>query len=196
MGATMRFRRILSRRVCLLTCAASIAIAFGATAVRAAEPSAVPGPDGWFEGAPPDGSFRVRGPVRFEAFSQEDARGSTGTDLTQGVRATQPAAFDGTVRYIASCVERKPDTRSSAERMDESLAYWAGQVDFAYRREVAVGTEKGVEFQIADPNKAMRVRVYAPRGRTCTWLVKWDHFAKPRMEDVGRFLESFELRAR
>lgn len=142
-----------------------------------------------YEGVPSDGSFRVRGPVAFGRLASEGKRGS---EDTVGVEASQAGAFDGVTKYTASCVREAPD-RDAAKRIEETLAHWQKQAPFQYRKDVKVGKLAGVEFQIADRRKAMRVRVLAPPGRTCTLAVQWNHFAKPRAAEVEGFLGSFEL---
>jgi hypothetical protein len=56
---------------------------------------------------------------------------------------------------------------------------------------VTAGGTQGTEFQLSDPKKTLRVRVFAPAERTCTVLVQWNQWAKPREEDIARFLDSF-----
>lgn len=186
-------RRCASRsaRISFAACAVLL-LSF---AVAAAEPAtdAAPAADGWFDGAPPDGSFRVRGPVAFQSFAAEDGMNAGGTQRTQGVRATQPGAFDGVTKYVASCLVDVKDHRDDKARIEETLMRWKQQGDFLYRRPVANGKLAGVEFEMADPSKTLRLRVFAPTGRVCTLLVQWNPYAKPRDEDIERFLASFAL---
>jgi len=174
----------------LATLAAFASLVALAAPLHAGERAPASG-DGWFEGRPPDGSFQVMGPVAFEAFTQEDAKDPAHQLVTQGVRGTQPAAFDGKTLWVASCVERRDDARSESERIQETLAQWAKQARPAYQRPVKAGALDGVEFEIADRTKTIRVRVFAPPRRTCSVLVQWQHYAKPRPEDVARFFDSF-----
>ena len=178
---TRRVERAAIARACL---ALWIAIGAASAANAEAEASATA-----HEGVPSDGSFRVRGPVAFGRLASEGKRGS---ENTVGVEASQAGAFDGTTKYIASCVREAPDA-AAAKRIEETLAHWQKQAAFQYRKDVKVGRLAGVEFQIADRRKAMRVRVLAPPGRTCTLVVQWNHFAKPRAAEVEGFLGSFEL---
>ena len=173
----------------------SFAIEFPVRTAHAAEPAttAAPGADGWFDGIPPDGSFRVRGPVAFQGFAQEDEKGPRGMQRTQGVRASQPGAFDGITKYVASCLIDASDRRDEKVRIEETLARWREQADFRYRRPVTNGKLSGVEFEMSDPAKTLRLRVFAPAGRVCTLFVQWNPYAKPRDEDIERFLASFAL---
>lgn len=177
------------RRILLVTCVASAACA---TAAHAAD--AKPDADGWYEGIAPDGSFRVRGPVPFEPFTQSP--NSEAKSTTAGLRAAKRGAFDGKTQYIASCVRDPADARSADERIEASAADWKEQADFRYRRTVEAGAQRGTEFELSDPKKTLRVRVFAPPERTCTIIAQWNVWAKPREADVTRFLESFELRQR
>lgn len=153
---------------------------------------AAPAPDGWFDGAPPDGSFRVRGPAAFEGFANEDQKKAPGV-RTEGVRATQPGAFDGVTKYVASCLIDAKDRRPEKVRIEETLERWHEQAGFRYRRPVANGKLAGVEFEMADPAKVLRLRVFAPAGRVCTAFVQWNPYAKPSDETIERFLTSFAL---
>jgi hypothetical protein len=167
-----------------------------AVVALAAPPHAAASSDAWFEGRPPDGSFRVMGPVAFEPFTQEDEKDPASDSVTQGVRGTQSVAFDGKTHWIASCVVRRDDARSESERIEEALANWSKQARPAYQRPVKTGALEGLEFEIADRVKTIRVRLFAPPRRTCTVLVQWPHVAKPRPEDVARFFDSFTTTAR
>ena len=175
----------------LAACIAFALLASGTPAARAADPKPAAGRDGWFEGVPRDHSFRVRGPAAFETFHQEDGKDPAHAPRTEGVRATQPAAFDGVNRYMASCVVQEGDRRDAKQRIEETLAHWSAQAKFLYQRPARAGNLDGTEFQIADRTRTMRVRVFATRTRTCTVLVQWNRVAKPREDDVVRFLDSF-----
>lgn len=175
---------------------ASLAVIASCVALGAPLRAEEGAPDGWFEGRPPDGSFRVRGPVSFESFRQDDDKDPARKLVTQGVRGTEPAAFDGKTLWIASCIERTDDARSESERIEETIAQWAMQARPAYQRPVTAGALAGVEFEIGDQTKTIRARVFAPAHRTCTLLVQWNRYAKPRPQDVQRFFESFTPTAR
>lgn len=183
-----RFRCVRVPTLRSASVAAALAFACAAFGARAADPAA----DGWREARPPDGSFRVRMPAEFESFQQESEKDPDRTLFTQGVRATQSAALGGKTLYVASCVALARDARGARERIEETVAQWAGQSQLHYRAPVRAGSLDGVEFEISDRVKKMRVRVFAPRDRTCTLLVQWNLYAKPRAADVTRFLDSFE----
>jgi len=189
-------RRHASRSLCpaLVPCVALVVLGFVALAAHAAEKAPVPGTDGWYDATPPDGSFHVRGPVPFQAFLQEDDEPSAAKARTDGVRASQSGAFDSITKYIASCSVLQGDERSAPVRLEAMLANWKKQADFLYRKPVRSGKLDGFEFEIADPKKTLRVRVFAARGRDCTVLVQWNHYAKPREDEIVRFLDSFTLR--
>lgn len=184
----MRTRRV--DRVTLAHGLLAVWIAIGAASVARGEAA---GSETAHEGVPSDGSFRVRGPAAFRPLASE---GKSGSENTVGVESSEAGAFDGVTKYVASCVREDGDRRDAAARIEETLAHWQRQAAFQYRKDVQIGKLAGVEFQIADRRKAMRVRVLAPPGRTCTLLVQWNHFAKPRAADVERFLASFELAKR
>lgn len=183
-----------SRRSAFVPFVALFVFGCVAFAARAAENAAGPGADGWYDASPPDGSFRVRGPVPFQAFTQEDEKDRADKARIDGVRASQAAAFDGLTKYVASCAVQPGDARSATARLDETLATWKKQAEFLYRRPVRNGKLDGIEFEIADPQKTLRVRVFAAPSRTCTLLVQWNHYAKPREDEIVRFLDSFALR--
>jgi hypothetical protein len=167
-----------------LACIALLTLSFGVA--RAASNATS---DAWFDGTPPDGSFRVQGPVAFEPFAVPSDK--EGGAHTQGVRATRPGAFGAVTKYVASCVVDAKDQRPAKVRLEETLIRWHQQADFAYRRDVANGALAGVEFQMSDPQKTLRLRVFAPPGRVCTAFVQWAPVAKPREADIERFLASF-----
>jgi hypothetical protein len=173
----------------------SLATDRGVAADREVKPAenATPAADGWFDGTPPDGSFRVRGPVAFQGFAQADEKDPKAKQSTQGVRATSLGAFDAVTKYVASCLIDASDARPGKVRLEETLARWKEQADFAYRRDVANGKLAGVEFEMSDPKKTLRFRVFAPPGRVCTLFVQWNPVAKPREQDLERFLASFAL---
>lgn len=159
----------------------------------AARPARAADPEAVHVGISPDGSFRVRGPVAFHPLATEDAHEPV---RTVGVEAVQHGAFDGVTKYVASCVVDAADRRGAAQRIEATLARWKAQAPFQYQTDVEIGKLAGVEFQLSDRQKTLRVRVVAPPGRTCTVLVQWNRFAKPRAEAVDRFLASFEPRKR
>ena len=94
-------------------------------------------------------------------------------------------------RRAASSRGRPPGCRA-AHRGDARALEGAGPVGSEGRE----GREApdGVEFEMSDRQKTLRVRVVAPAGRTCTLLVQWNRVAKPRAETVDHFLGSFEPR--
>jgi hypothetical protein len=168
-----------------------LSIGLPVRAARAADAGAKQAADDWYEGTPPDGSFHVRGPARFEPYGVRDATKDTKV-RTQGVRATQAGAFDAVTKYIASCVVDPDDKRKGIVRVEESVMLWQKQnVDFTYRRPFKVANVSGVEFQMSDPNKTLRVRVFPGPDRVCTVLVQWNPYAKPSDADIDRFLGSF-----
>jgi hypothetical protein len=147
--------------------------------------------DDWHDGTPPDGSFHVRGPAPFEPYGVRDATQDTKV-RTQGVRASQPGAFDAITKYVASCVVDPDDKRKDIVRVEESVMRWQNQnIDFTYRRPFKVANVSGVEFQMSDPNKTVRVRVFPGPERVCTLFVQWNPYAKPSDADIDRFLGSF-----
>jgi hypothetical protein len=171
---------------------AFLSIGLPVDAADAAKPAA----DDWYEGAPPDGSFHVRAPAPFQPFGVRDAVQTDNKIHTQGVRATQPGAFDAVTKWIASCVVDPDDRRKDVVRVEETLMRWQKQADFEYRRPVSVAKVSGVEFQMSDPNKTLRVRVFPGPDRVCTLLVQWNPYAKPKDEDVDRFFTSFAFAKR
>lgn len=189
MNLRRRKRALRGRRVRV---ALAAVLAWAALDARAAEPER----DAWREGRPPDGSFRVRVPVEFEAFRQENEKDPEAKVETQGVRATQSAAFDGKILYVASCLVVQGETRSESQRIEETVASWAAQSELASKRTIELSGVRGVEFELADRVKQMRVRILAPARRTCTVLVQWNHYARPSEADIDRFLDSFELTGR
>ena len=156
-----------------------------ASPVRAGEPA--PSDDEWHEGVPPDASFRVRGPVPFTVLPS-DGQAPT----MQGVVATQPGAFGTPIKYVARCIAQPGDHRPDAARIEEAADFWRRQAAFAYQRDVRVGALAGIEFQLSDPGKTLRVRVLASPERVCTLFVQWNAAAKPRDAVIERFLGSFE----
>jgi hypothetical protein len=182
-------------RTGFIACVALLTSFLFAISAHAAEPAATPKPaaDGWYDGVPPDGSFHVRGPVAFQSYAQEDKEKPKESARTQGVRAIQAGAFDATTKYIATCVVDPSDTRGDKARLASTLVKWTVQADVAYQRPVTAGKLTGVEFQIADPQKTLRVRLFAAPERICTLYVQWNPYAKPRDEDIDRFLGSFAL---
>ena len=189
-----RPRAVRSARSALLACAVLLAsFALGERSACAAEPSATdkPGADGWYDAAPPDGSFRVRGPLPFQSYAQH-AKGKSNQDvLTQGVRASQPGAFDAVTKFLASCTIDPSDRRGDKARIEANFVKWAAQVEPAYRRPIEVGKFPGVEFQMGDPKKTLRVRIIAGPQRICTLFVQWNAYSKPSDADIDRFLGSF-----
>jgi hypothetical protein len=176
----------------------SLACALRTTAAHAAEPTAAPKPgaDGWYEGTPPDGSFRVLGPVPFQGYASEDKAKPKEQPATQGVRASQVGAFDATTKYVANCNVDPSDRRGDKARLQSTLVQWTSQVAAAYERPITAGPHAGIEFEISDPNKTLRVRLIAAPERICTLFVQWNPVAKPREADIDRFLGSFALAER
>ena len=108
---------------------------------------------------------------------------------------TEPPAiaFDAVTKYVASCRIDASDRRDAKERTEETLHRWNEQASFRYRQPIANGKLAGVEFEMADKAKTLRLRVFAPAGRVCTSFVQWNPSAKPSDETIARFLASFAL---
>ncbi|RIK96413.1 MAG: hypothetical protein DCC71_22445 [Proteobacteria bacterium] len=183
-----------------LACAA-IALALASPA-RAADPkpdapAAKPGPDGWYDAAPPDASFEVRLPGAFEA-TVDDGPDDEGVLMhSSGVRATVPGAFGGSTAYAAHCNRLEGEARTPRERVLAGVEQWEKLRPLQYRKPIEQHGVAGIEFQLKDDVKVMRARIVAPPdGRTCTVLLHWRPFAKPREADVAKYLDSFRVRAR
>jgi len=192
LGSTVRF----ARRAALACAVVLTSFPIGSPLLAAHAADEAAKPDDWYEGTPPDGSFHVRAPVPFETFAQRDSGGPESKAHTQGVRASQAGAFDAVTKYVASCVVDPDDRRKDEVRVQETLGRWAEQADFAYRRPVKTGNTPGVEFQMSDPSKTLRVRVFPARDRVCTVLVQWNPYAKPSEADIDRFFASFAFAKR
>lgn len=165
---------------------------------RAAEPQertsdatpASDGTSGWREALPPDRFFRILIPGPFQTFDDSaEVDGLKGE--TKGVRATLPGAFGGSNTYVASCVTAKGDDRTTKQRLQASIDQWEKLTALHWRKPLEQGGVPGVEFQLADDIKVIRVRSWAPAGRTCTILMHWRPFSKPPDADIAKFFDSF-----
>lgn len=155
-----------------------------------------PGPDGWYEARSTDGSFVVRVPGLFQAFT-EDGKSKTGVPThTVGVRANVGAAFGSATSYVASCISRKGDERTPKARLESVVGYWESIGVMRSQRPAGLGPIPGFEFEMADDVKVMRARIYAPKVGTCTVLLSWRPFAKPSEADIDKYLGSFQFTKR
>ena len=111
-------RSALASRVVLARLASAAGVAIAAEPgkkkeTRAVAPPMKPGPDGWYDASPPDGSFKVRIPGVYRGFSRgrhDATRAPSRTPSACGPTSAPRSAAQ--TSYAASCIQQKGDTRT------------------------------------------------------------------------------------
>lgn len=147
----------------------------------------------WREARPPNGYFQILIPGPFDAFADPAETDNGVKGEVNGVRANLPGAFGGKTQYAASCVVAPGDTRTQKERIQAGMDHWERLTVLHWRKPIELQGVPGVEFQLADDLKVLRLRVYAPEDRTCTLLMHWRPFSKPTDAHIAKFFDSFQI---
>jgi hypothetical protein len=179
-----------------VTVAAVATVAIGLVAPAAFAAADKPRGIVWQDAVAPDHYFGIRFPGPFQMFSDpsETEAGHKGT--THGVRGIVPGAFGGSNTFVASCIVAPDDDRKPDERIKAVIERWEKRIVLDYRKPIDLDGNPGIEFQFADDVKVLRSRVYATPDRTCTVLVYWKPYSKPRDADLATFFDSFKLLSR
>lgn len=163
---------------------------------RKPAPPMKPGPDGWYDAVAPDASFEIRMPGVYRGFADETKTDAGVVTSTVGVRTNLAAAFGASTTYVASCTRQQGDARSAKERLQTVIDGWESRGTMQYRKPLESAKQPGIEFEMADDVKVLRVRVFAPAAGTCTLLVTWRAPATPSEAEFEKFFGSFRIARR
>ena len=180
-----------SSAVALLAVAMGVAIGVAGRAAFAADDDTHG--IAWQDAIAPDRYFSIRFPGRYQTFSDPAETEDGHKGQTIGVRGTVPGAFGGSSTFVASCIVAPDDDREAQARIGAVLEHWKSRTVLAYQKPIELDGSPGVEFQFADDVKVLRSRVYATPDRTCTVLVFWKPYSKPREADLVTFFDSFQF---